>query len=46
MLTLLISLAFAIAPTNGRDVADVIHPLVVIERAQILRERAANARCA
>lgn len=39
MLALLITTIFAVTPANGRDMADVIHPLVVLERAALLDRR-------
>lgn len=43
MIALLVTAAFALAPTNGRDVADVVHPLIVLERAALLSSAGARA---
>lgn len=39
MIGLLVALAFTLGPTNGRDMNDVAHPVIVLMRAQLLYER-------
>lgn len=39
MIALLVALAFAAGPTNGRDWNDVAHPIVVLSRAELVVRR-------